>query len=71
MGVTIKEVGNNLFLAIFANEEDMVEVLDKSPWSFHKRLFCYSVSMVISAQVRLFSNVLPFGLGFSTFVLKV
>ena len=37
-GVTIKEVGNNLFLAIFANEEDMVEVLEKSPWSFDKRL---------------------------------
>ena len=32
-GATIKEVGNNLFLAIFTNEEDMVEVLDRSPWS--------------------------------------
>ena len=66
-------MGNNLFLAIFAYEKDMVEVLDKNPWSFDKRLFCYSVSMVISAQVRLFSNVLPFGLGlgFSTFILKV
>ena len=37
-GVTIKEVGNNLFLAIFTHEEDMVEVLDKSPWSFDRRL---------------------------------
>ena len=37
-GVTIKEVGNNLFLAIFISEEDLVEVLDRSPWSFYRRL---------------------------------
>ena len=37
-GVTIKEVGNNLFLAIFISEEDMVEVLDKSSWTFDRRL---------------------------------
>ena len=37
-GVTIKEVGNNLFVAIFVSEKDMVEVLDRSPWSFNKRL---------------------------------
>ena len=37
-GVTIKEVGSNLFLAIFVREEDMKEVLDKSPWSFDRKL---------------------------------
>jgi len=37
--VIIKEVGNNLFLAVFVTEEHMNDVLDKSPWSFDKRLF--------------------------------
>ena len=37
--VIIKEVGNNLFLAVFVTEEHMNDVLDKSPWSFNKRLF--------------------------------
>ena len=37
-GATIKEVGNNLFLAIFISEEDMVEVLDKITWTFDRRL---------------------------------
>ena len=37
-GVTIKEVGNNHFLAIFVREEDMKEVLDKNPWSFDRKL---------------------------------
>ena len=37
-GVTNKEVGNNLFLAIFTREEDITEVLDRSPRSFDKRL---------------------------------
>ena len=37
-GVTIKEVGNNLSLAIFTSEEDMMKVLDRSPWSFDRRL---------------------------------
>ena len=37
-GVTNKEVGNNLFLAIFTWEEDITEVLDRSPRSFDKRL---------------------------------
>lgn len=36
--VTIKEVGSNLFLAIFVTKEHMNDVLDKSPWSFDKRL---------------------------------
>ena len=36
--VTIKEVGNNLFLAVFVTEEHMMDVLDRSPWSFDKRL---------------------------------
>ena len=34
--VTIKEVGSNLFLAIFVTKERMNDVLDKSPWSFDK-----------------------------------
>ena len=37
-GVTIKEVGQNLFLAIFGSKEHFIVVLDKSPWSFDKRL---------------------------------
>lgn len=37
-GIIIKEVGNNLFLAIFVSEEDMVEVLNRSLWFFHRRL---------------------------------
>ena len=37
-GVTIREVGNNLFLAIFVKEENMIEVQGKCPWSFDKRL---------------------------------
>ncbi|XP_030942068.1 uncharacterized protein LOC115967129 [Quercus lobata] len=37
-GVTIKEVGKNLFLAIFVNREDMMDVLDRSPWSFDRKL---------------------------------
>lgn len=36
--VIIKEVGNKLFLAIFVTEENMNDVLDKSHWSFDKRL---------------------------------
>ena len=36
--VTIKEVGNNSFLAIFVKEENMIEVQDKSHWSFDKIL---------------------------------
>ena len=37
-GVTIKEVGQNLFLAIFGSEEHFQEIIDKSQWSFDKRL---------------------------------
>ena len=37
-GVTIKEVGNNLFMDIFAKEENMTEVQDRCPWSFDKIL---------------------------------
>ena len=36
--VSIKEVGNNFFLAVFVTEEHMMDVLDRSPWSFDKRL---------------------------------
>ena len=36
--VTIKKVRNNLFLAIFETKEHMNDTLDKSPWSFDKRL---------------------------------
>ncbi|XP_075651832.1 uncharacterized protein LOC142622271 [Castanea sativa] len=36
--VIIKEMGSNLFLAVFVTEEHMKDVLDKSPWSFDKRL---------------------------------
>ena len=36
--VTIKEVRNNSFLAIFVKEENMIEVQDKSHWSFDKIL---------------------------------
>ena len=36
--ITIKEVRNNLFLAIFEMKEHMNDILDKSPWSFDKRL---------------------------------
>ncbi|XP_075649855.1 uncharacterized protein LOC142620359 [Castanea sativa] len=36
--VTIKDVGNNIFLAIFETEEHMNDILDRSPWSFDKRL---------------------------------
>ena len=36
--VTIKEVGNNLFLAVFVTEEHMMDVLNRSTWSFDKRL---------------------------------
>nr|POE71106.1 hypothetical protein CFP56_27111 [Quercus suber] len=35
-GVTIKEVGKNLFLVIFVNREDMLDVLDRSRWSNRK-----------------------------------
>ena len=38
-GVTIKEVGTNLFLAIFTKEENMIEVLDRSTRPFDKSLF--------------------------------
>ena len=37
-GVTIKEVGQNLFLAIFGSEDHLQEIIDKSPWSFDIRL---------------------------------
>ena len=37
-GVTIKAVGQNLFLAILGSEEHLQEIIDKSPWSFDKRL---------------------------------
>ena len=36
-GVNIKEVGQNLFLAIFVSEHLEV-VFDKGPWSFDKKL---------------------------------
>ncbi|KAF3946792.1 hypothetical protein CMV_026980 [Castanea mollissima] len=37
-GVNIKEVGQNLFIAIFALEEHLGVVFDKGPWSFDKKL---------------------------------
>ena len=37
-GVTIKDVGQNLFIAIFGSEEHLTSVIDKSPWSFDKKL---------------------------------
>ena len=36
--VTIKEVGNNSFLAIFVKEENMIDLQDRSHWSFDKIL---------------------------------
>lgn len=36
--VIIKKVGNNLFLAIFYMKEYMNDILDRSLWSFDKRL---------------------------------
>ena len=36
--VSIKEVGNNLFLAIFDMEEHMNDILDRSSWFFDNRL---------------------------------
>ena len=36
--LTIKDVGVNLFLAIFVIEESMNDVWDRSPWSFDKKL---------------------------------
>ena len=36
--ITIKEVENNLFLAVFVTEEHMMDVLDRSTWYFDKRL---------------------------------
>ena len=73
-GVTIKKVGNNLFLAIFAKKEKWrtwlkfkIESLDL----LVKDLFYWSVSMVISTLIMLFSNVLLSGFGFLTFLLKL
>nr|POE69175.1 hypothetical protein CFP56_66332 [Quercus suber] len=37
-GVTIKEVGQNLFLAIFGSEEQLEVILNKRPWTFEKKL---------------------------------
>ena len=36
--VTSKEVGNNSFLAIFVKEENMIDLQDRSHWSFDKIL---------------------------------
>jgi len=36
--VTIKKVRNNLFLAVFVTEKHKMDILDRSPWSFNKRL---------------------------------
>ena len=36
--ITIKDVGNNLFLAVFVTKEHMMDVLDGSTWCFDKRL---------------------------------
>lgn len=33
-GVTFREVGNNLFLAIFVKEENMIEVQERKPLVF-------------------------------------
>ena len=38
-GVRIREVGNNLFLAIFIKEENTIEDQDKGPRSFDKRTY--------------------------------
>ena len=69
-GVTIKEVGNNLFVAIFVSEKDMVEVLDRSPWSFNKRLILLKRFNGDLIQVMLLYNTPFFGFRFSTFPLK-
>nr|POE98560.1 hypothetical protein CFP56_46468 [Quercus suber] len=37
-GVTIKEVGQNLFMGIFGSEEQLEIILSKSPWTFEKKL---------------------------------
>lgn len=49
-GVNIKEVGQNLFLAIFVSKEHLEVVFDKDPWSFDKKLilmkrFCRDVNL--------------------------
>ena len=38
-GVSINDVGNNLYLAIFEEESNLEEIITKSPWSFDKYLF--------------------------------
>ena len=38
MMLLLKRLETIFFLAIFISEKDMVEVLDKSPWSFDRRL---------------------------------
>ena len=38
-GVAIREVGNNLFPAIFIKEENTIEDQDKGPRSFDKRTY--------------------------------
>ena len=37
-GVTIREVGQNLFIAVFGLKDHLMTVIDKSPWSFDKKL---------------------------------
>ena len=36
--VTIREVGQNLFIAVFGSKDQSMIVLDQSPWSFDKKL---------------------------------
>ena len=40
-GVTIREVGNNLFPAVFIKEENTIDNQDKRPWSFDKKNLFY------------------------------
>jgi len=37
-GVSINDVGNNLYLAIFERESNLVDIIAKSPWPFDKQL---------------------------------
>ena len=69
-GVTIKDVGNNLFLTIFVKEENILKFKTKALSLLIKDFLLKHFNGDLSLVMLLF-NVLLFGFGFLTFKLKI
>jgi len=59
-GVTIREVGQILSIAVFGSEDHLMTVLDKSPWSFDKKLILMKRFLDDSSPAKVTFSHSPF-----------